>query len=134
MSHQQAPASAGSYGYHHRGSGATVGDSHRGPLNNQGKPTFSQITEHKRTHQRKIRLNNHGSQTRAHGPGGPSSPPEQSAPATLERDSASLEGHGPVLTELRLAQGLDAPSSKAPPRSRLSRARRPRTYSPGRCL
>jgi hypothetical protein len=27
-------------GYHRRGSGATVGDNHRGPLNNRGKPTF----------------------------------------------------------------------------------------------
>jgi hypothetical protein len=27
-------------GYHRRGSGATVGDSHRGPLNNRAKPIF----------------------------------------------------------------------------------------------
>jgi hypothetical protein len=40
MSHQQAPASAGSHGNHHRGSGATVRDSHRAPLTNWGKPTF----------------------------------------------------------------------------------------------
>jgi hypothetical protein len=59
---------------------------------------------------------------------------EQSAPATLGRNSASLEGHGPVLTGLRLARGLDAPSSESPPRSRLSRARRPRTCSPDQGL
>jgi hypothetical protein len=38
-------------GYHRRGLGATVGDSHGGPLNNLGKTHFlSQITKHKRTH------------------------------------------------------------------------------------
>jgi hypothetical protein len=38
-------------GYPRRGSGATVGDSHRGPLNNQGETHFlSQKTKHKRAH------------------------------------------------------------------------------------
>jgi hypothetical protein len=31
-SHQEAPAFAGSYGYRCKGSGATVGDNHKGPL------------------------------------------------------------------------------------------------------
>jgi hypothetical protein len=36
--------------YTHRCSGATVGDSHKGPLNNQGKPTyFRKKTKRKRT-------------------------------------------------------------------------------------
>jgi hypothetical protein len=32
-------------GYHHRGSGATVGDGHKGPLINRGKTPFSQNNE-----------------------------------------------------------------------------------------
>jgi hypothetical protein len=92
----------------------------------------------------------------AHGPGGLSGPPEQTAPAPraklrfargtqhrtndtpprlrvgrpLERDSASLEGWTPPRVTLRLARGLDAPSGETPPRSRLSRARRSHTHSP----
>jgi hypothetical protein len=61
---------------------------------------------------------NHGSVEGAHGPGGLSGPSEQSAPATLGQNSSSLEGHNTALSRLHLARGLDAPSGKAPPRSR----------------
>jgi hypothetical protein len=66
----------------------------------------------------------------AHGPGGPSGPPEQSTQPPSGETSASLEGHNATLASLRLARGPAAPSGEVPPRSRLSRARRPRTYSP----
>jgi hypothetical protein len=101
-------------GYHHRGSGATVGDSPRGPLNNQGKSHFlSHITQ---TNSQNI-THSHGPVARAHGPGGLSGPPEQTTPTTLGRNSASLEGHNTALTKFCLARGLDAPSSEVPPRA-----------------
>jgi hypothetical protein len=107
-------------GYHYRGSGATVGDSHRGPLNNRGKPisfanNANELTKNTNTH-------SHDPTAGAHGSGGPSSPPEQSAPVTLGRNSASLEGHSTTLMRLRLYRESDAPSGEVPPRSR---ARRP---------
>jgi hypothetical protein len=64
---------------------------------------------------------NHDLVAGAHGPGGLSGPPELAAPAPLERDSASLEGHNATLTRLRLTRGLDAPSGETPPRSRAGR-------------
>jgi hypothetical protein len=48
----------------------------------------------------------------------PQRPTKQLAPAPLGRNSASLEGQSVVLTRLRLARGLDAPSGETPPRSR----------------
>jgi hypothetical protein len=36
-------------GYTRKCSGATVGDSHKGPVNNQGKPTYFKKTKRKRT-------------------------------------------------------------------------------------
>jgi hypothetical protein len=52
---------------------------------------------------------NHDSVAGAHGSGGLSSPPEQSALATLGRNSTSLEGHNTVLSRLRLARGTRRP-------------------------
>jgi hypothetical protein len=93
-----------------------------GSPKNRGKPisfannkteTTTQIIKHAR--------DNHGTVAGAHGPGGLSGPPEQSAPAPLGRNSISLEGHCAVLTRLRLARGPDAPSGETPPRSRAGR-------------
>jgi hypothetical protein len=96
-----------------------VGNSHRGPLKNWGKPIFFRKKQNTNEFTNlKHAQDNHGLVAGAHGPGGPSGPPEQSAPATLGRNSASLEGHSTVLTRLRLARGLDAPSGEVPPRSR----------------
>jgi hypothetical protein len=41
--------------------------------------------------------------------------------ATLKRNFASLEGHGTPLADFHPAQGLDASSSKVPPRLRVER-------------
>jgi hypothetical protein len=65
--------------------------------------------------------NDHNPAVGAHKPGGPSSPPEQSVPATLGRNSASLEGHSTAPTKLCLAGGLDAPSGEIPHHSRIGR-------------
>jgi hypothetical protein len=77
---------------------------------------------------------NHDPVAGAHGPGSLNGPSERSAPAPLERNSTSLEEHGVVLMELRLARGLDAPSGETPPHSRLSRARCSRTHSPDQSI
>jgi hypothetical protein len=110
-------------GYRRRGSGATVGDSHRGPPKNRGKNPFSFANN--KTHMNSQIINhaqdNHGPVAGAHGPGNLSGPPEWSAPAPLGRNSGLLEGHNTVLTELRLARGMDAPSGETPPRSRAGR-------------
>jgi hypothetical protein len=42
-------------------------------------------------------------------------------PATLGRNSASLEGYGAASVQIRLARGSDAPSSEVPSRSRVGR-------------
>jgi hypothetical protein len=84
-------------GYTHRCSGATVGDSHEGPLNNQRKPAYIRKKHAQKTHgptaRQTIRL------------------------ATLGRNSAPLEGYGAVPVQLRLARGPVAPSGKVLPRS-----------------
>jgi hypothetical protein len=72
MSHQQASASTGPWRYTRRCSGATVEDSHEGPLNNQGKPAWNpqkmlntnELTHKPKTHAR-----------RNHDLGGPRGPP-----------------------------------------------------------
>jgi hypothetical protein len=99
-----------------------VGDSHRGPLKNRGKPIFfckkqntTKLTNLKHAQ------DNHGSVAGAHGPSRPSGAPEQSAPAPLRQNSASLEGHSTTLTRPHLARGLDAPSGEVPPCSRAGR-------------
>jgi hypothetical protein len=90
-----------------------------GSPKNRGKPIFfhkkhntNELTKVKHTQ------DNHDSVAGAHGHGCLSGPPEQSAPATLGRNSASLEGHNTALTRLCLTQGLDAPSREVPPHSR----------------
>jgi hypothetical protein len=88
-------------GYTHRCSGATVGDSHKGPLNNQGKPTYI----------RKKQTQTCAKQT--HGP----TAHQTIGLATLGRNSASLEGYGAAPVQLRLARGPVAPSGEVPPRS-----------------
>jgi hypothetical protein len=37
-------------GYHRRGSGSTVGDSHKGPLKARGKPLSQKIIKREQTH------------------------------------------------------------------------------------
>jgi hypothetical protein len=112
----------GPNGYHRRGSGATVRDSHWGPLKHGGKHVFfaNNKTQMNSRNIKHVRYN-HGPVAGARGPGGLSGPPERSAPAPLGRNSVSLEGHNVVLTRLRLARGLDAPSGETPPRSRAGR-------------
>jgi hypothetical protein len=46
---------------------------------------------------------------------------QTAGPATLAQNSASLEGHGAALENLRLARGLVAPSGEVPSRSRAGR-------------
>jgi hypothetical protein len=77
---------------------------------------------------------NHNPVAGARDLGSLSGPPEQSAPAPLGWNSVSVEGHSAVLTRLRLARGLDAPSGETPPRSRLSQARRSHTHSPDQSI
>jgi hypothetical protein len=122
----------------------SVGDSHKGPLKNQGKPTFfrkKQNANEPKTYLGQNLLPNGW----AHGPGGPGGPPgrrpshpraelrsaqgarhytgklppRSGARRPLERGSASLEGRS-------------SPSGEVPPRSRASWARRLRTCSPDR--
>jgi hypothetical protein len=57
-------------------------------------------------------------------------PPRSEAGRPLERGPASLEGWTPPRARTRLDRELNAPLSKAPPRSRTSRARRLYTCSP----
>jgi hypothetical protein len=99
-----------------------VGESYKGPLKNRGKPIFfrkkqntNKLTNIKRAQ------NDHGSVLEAHSPGGPSGPQEQSAPATLRQNSASLEGHSAALMRLHHTRGPIAPSGEVPPRSRVGR-------------
>jgi hypothetical protein len=131
-------------GYHRRGSGATVGDSHKGLLITGENPISSQ--NNKNANESRI-VNytscNHGLVTGAHGPGnlsGPSTgqprhpsgktpprsrawcrttktPPHSRAGRPLGRNPALLEGWTPPRAKLCLARGLDAPSGETPPRS-----------------
>jgi hypothetical protein len=80
----------------------TVGDGHKGPLNNQRKLTFfrkKQNANELKTHLRQNSLS-YGS---THGPDGPDGSP------TLEQNSAPLEGRGTIRANFRLARGLGAP-------------------------
>jgi hypothetical protein len=96
-------------------SGTTI----RGPLNNRGKTHF--FRKIMQTNSQNTNTHSHDPAAGAHGPGGPSGPPERSAPTTLGRNSASLEGHSTALTRLRLTREPDAPSGEVPPRSRAGR-------------
>jgi hypothetical protein len=139
-------------GYTRRCSGATVGDGHKGPLNNQGKLTFfhkKQNANKPKTHLRQNSL----PYGWAHGPGGSPSrrpnhpraelrsargaqhytgelPPRSGVGRLLERGSASLEGRSLPWVRFHLARGAVPPSGEVPPRSRASWARRLRTCSP----
>jgi hypothetical protein len=106
-------------GYHRKGSGATLGDNHRGSLITGGKPHFSQ--NNKNTNEltnRKLHPTQSRPGDRSPQPQQPKRPTERSAPTPLGRNPASLEGDNAVPLKLRLARGLDAPSGKTPPRSR----------------
>jgi hypothetical protein len=109
--HKQVPD-----GYHRRGSGATVGDSHKGPLIAGEKPTFWQIIK-TQTNSQIVNYapRDHDLVTGAHGPGnlsGPSSgrprhpsgetPLRSRSPVPYHRDLASLEGWTPPRVRPRL--------------------------------
>jgi hypothetical protein len=88
---------------------AHIGDSHEGPLNNQGKPAYI------RKKQRQTNPNTRARQT--HTP----TAHQTIGLATLGRNPASLEGYGAAPIQLRLARGPVAPSGEVPPRSRVGR-------------
>jgi hypothetical protein len=96
-----------------------------GVLKNRGKLHFlSQITKHKRPHNHKTRPRRSRPSGRGPRTWRPQRPTRTVSPSPLGRNSVSFEGYNNTLIELRLAQGLDAPSGETPPRSRLSWARR----------
>jgi hypothetical protein len=90
-------------GHTHRCSGATVGDSHKGPLNNQGKPTHLRIKQTQTNLKSTRKIN-----PRAHGP------PDNRL-SHPRRNSASLEGNVAALVKPRLARRPVAPSGEVPP-------------------
>jgi hypothetical protein len=137
-----------------------VGDSHEGPLDNQGKPAYIRKKQTQTNLKTRARQT-HGPTTHqtiglatlgrnsaslerydaapvqlrlARGPVAPSGEvlPRSRVGRPLERDSASLGGWTPPRARPRLDRELSAPSSKFPSRSRESRARRRHTCSPGR--
>jgi hypothetical protein len=72
MSHQLVPTSAGSSRMPRRCSGATVGDSPRGPLNNRGKPpNFAMNAKRKLIYEAKTHTRHD------HDPSGPHGPPKR---------------------------------------------------------
>jgi hypothetical protein len=94
-------------GYTHRCSGATVGDSHKGPLNNWGKPTSS-----RKKRKRKLIHEPKNANTKAI--------------TTLVAPAAHLNTPS---GEVRLARGSNAPSGEVRLARGPSRARHPRSYS-----
>jgi hypothetical protein len=94
-------------------SGATVGDSHKGPLNNQGETRLkpAKNAKHKSTRTPKAHTQHN------HDPGGPRSPPGQHSgcPSSEIRLARGIDA---PLGEVRLARGLYAPLGRGPPRSR----------------
>jgi hypothetical protein len=78
----------------HRCSGATVGDSPKGPLNNQGETRLkpAKDAKHKSTYTPKACTQHN------HDPGGPRGPPRQHS--------------GRPSSEVRLARGIDPPSGE----------------------
>jgi hypothetical protein len=123
VSHQQASASAESQRIPPQRLGGYCRGQPLGSPKTPGENPFSFANNETQTNSRNIKhvRYNHGPVAGARGPGGLSGPPERSAPVPLRRNSVSLEGHNAVLTRLRLARGLDAPSGKTPPRSRAGR-------------
>jgi hypothetical protein len=96
-------------GYPRRGSGATIGDSHRGPLITGGKPIFLQITK-TQTNSQDINYTQSGR------PQHPSSetPLRSRGTTPHHRNSASLEGWTPPRARLRLAQDSRGSAAPAP--------------------
>jgi hypothetical protein len=101
--------------------GIFVGDDHKGPLNNRGKPTYLRKKQNANEPKTRVR--------QTHRPTVQVAPTAHQTvdPATLGRNSASLEGHSTALTNLRLARGMVAPSGEVPPRSRAGRPPRARS-------
>jgi hypothetical protein len=119
-SHQPAPPYAGSQRMPHRCSGATLGDNHRGPLNNRGKPTSSRKKCKTKTNPRA--QNAHTTRSR------PSWPPWPTRATSLSTPSGEVRlarGLSAPSSEVRLARGLNAPSSE----DRLARGS-PRAHHP----
>jgi hypothetical protein len=108
----------GSYGYRCKGSGATVGDDHKGPLIVGANTPFSKIIKSEQT--------NPQTATRVVMAQGREGPTTQKALAAQQaagprHPSANLclaRGSSMAPRNLRLARGLDAPSGEPPPRSR----------------
>jgi hypothetical protein len=130
-------------GYYRRGSGATVGDDHKGPLMARGKPLFCKITKRKQIHKPQITPRVVAAQygegpttqiiSAAHQAANLNTPRANFRPArgpgAAPQISASLEGYAPPRASLRLlARGLRAPSGKSPPRSRATRVRNARSH------
>jgi hypothetical protein len=135
-------------GYHRRGSGATVGDGHKGPLITGENPLFHEITKRKQTHKPHITPRAATAQygerpmaqiiSAAHQAAIPNTPRVDfrlaRGPGAAARISALLEGYVPPRVSLLLAQGLRAPSGESLPRSRLPRARDATPTPPTRAL
>jgi hypothetical protein len=126
-SHQPTPASAGSQRMPHRCSGATIGDSHKGPLNNRGKPTSSRKKRKTQTNRRA--QNPHTTRSRPWWPPWPTKVTSLSTPSGKVRLARGLSTPS---GEVGLARGLSAPSGevchtqgpnapleRGPPRSRV---------------
>jgi hypothetical protein len=106
-SHQEAPAFAGSYGYLGKGSGATVGDGHKGPLITGENHPFLKNNEQSSlqtashaTHRRGPR------QGRAHDPESLCSPISSRLVAPLWRTFVSLEEQAPHHESSASLEGL----------------------------
>jgi hypothetical protein len=105
--------------HHRRGSGATVGDNHKGLLTNGKKPFLQNNQTQINPQIVKHTPHNHGPvQGGAHGPSNLSDPSGFLPGHPSIRTPASLEGYTPPRAYLRLARGLHAPSGRSPPRSR----------------
>jgi hypothetical protein len=76
-------------------------------------------TKHKQFTNLKHTQNDRSPSGRSPRPWWPQRPTRAVGPATLRRNSASLEGHNTALTKPRLARGLAAPSGEVPPHSRV---------------
>jgi hypothetical protein len=121
-------------GHHRRGTGATIGESHEGPLITRKNPFFfaKMIIQ---THKPQITPRivaawcGEGPTARI------TSATHQAANLGPPRANFRLaRGPGTAPRNLRLARGLDAPSGESPPRSRTPRAHDPRTHSPDRSI
>jgi hypothetical protein len=111
------------HGYHRRGSGATVGDNHRGPLITRENPSIQKI----------INTNERSSNPTKHAPCCRS--PKKEGPQPKETITAHQPtGHHTPRVILCLARGADAPLGGSPPRFRPPRARGLHTHSPDQSI